>query len=276
MKNLAEKSLIVSLNISQWSARKYDRKITEEVNSQHQAKDAGRYNKLLVAKDALEEIQKVSNKIRNFHYDNTLPWSDTGDRLLPSTNYFPYVKQLGEYKSEFEGLVNKFVSEYPSIIDDAKKRLNGMFNPLDYPSDISDKFSIKTTFMPVPVADDFRVNLSEEEVQNIRESVEKELHQRFTEASRSIYRRIKEQLTYMHGRLIEGNAKFRNSLFENLKELIELLPKLNFAEDEKVTRLCDDLKDLYVDAESVRADSVLRSQKAKQADAILRKMKDFV
>lgn len=67
MKNLAEKALLVTLNISQWSARKYDRKVTEEVNDTHQAKDAGRFNKLLIDKTHLDEIQKIVNEARHFH-----------------------------------------------------------------------------------------------------------------------------------------------------------------------------------------------------------------
>jgi len=46
---LQENSLIVSLSVSQWTGRKHDKTITNEVHKSHNASDdAGRYNKLLV------------------------------------------------------------------------------------------------------------------------------------------------------------------------------------------------------------------------------------
>lgn len=40
-------SIVVSLSIGQWTARRLDKKVTNEVNTQHSAsEDAGRYNKL--------------------------------------------------------------------------------------------------------------------------------------------------------------------------------------------------------------------------------------
>ena len=53
---LSRKAVLVSVNISQWTARKLDREVTDEVNASHGAqKDAGRYNKLLLEKEALAD-----------------------------------------------------------------------------------------------------------------------------------------------------------------------------------------------------------------------------
>ena len=53
---LSTRAMLVSLSISQWSGRRLDREITDEVNQQHNAAaDAGRYNKLLLPKEALAE-----------------------------------------------------------------------------------------------------------------------------------------------------------------------------------------------------------------------------
>ncbi|CAM5998721.1 unnamed protein product [Sphagnum balticum] len=50
---LITRAMLASLRISSWSARKYDKRVTEETNRSHGAdSDAGRYNKMLQPGDA--------------------------------------------------------------------------------------------------------------------------------------------------------------------------------------------------------------------------------
>lgn len=273
---LSEKALLVTLNICQWSARKFDKKATEEVNQAHNSTDAGRFNKALVKKDHLQELAKIANEARTFHYSNTLPWGDNGERLLPAANYFEYTAALARFKNQFDGLVREFCKTYPLMIDEAKIRLNGLFNPDDYPANVADKFEVKSNFMPVPESADFRLNLNAQEVESLRGKIENEIGRRFAAAQHDIYIRIAEQLKRMAERLNDKEAIFRNSLFENLRELCDLLPRLNIAGDPKVTDLIQDLKRIYTDPEAVRKDERLRAEKADQVDDILRRMNGFL
>ncbi len=80
--------MLCGLRISGWSARKLDRKVTDETNHAHgAASDAGRYNKALLAKDALAAVVTAANAARTFHYARTLPWLDDGARILPAAAY---------------------------------------------------------------------------------------------------------------------------------------------------------------------------------------------
>ena len=69
-----KRAMLVELTIRQWTARKHDRKVSREVDQGHGAQNAGRFNKQLIAKDALEKIAKKAGAIREFHYAHTLPW----------------------------------------------------------------------------------------------------------------------------------------------------------------------------------------------------------
>ena len=276
MKNLSEKSILVSLNISKWSARKFDRQATEEVNSNHNTTDAGRFNKLLVKKEYMKEISELETKIRDFHYTNTLPWGDNGDRLLPSENYFLYVENMGNFKSKFEQAVRDFVEEYPAIISEAKNRLNGLFSKRDYPANIADKFNVKISFMPVPDVGDIRVSLSDKEIDAIKKSVSEEISSRFTSAQKDIYSRIADQLKAMYNRLVDKEAIFRDSLFNNVLSLVDLLPRLNVSNDQNINDLCKDLKALYCEPQNVRNDVTLREKKAKDVEDLLKKVSAFI
>src|SRR5574340_1123555 len=81
---LQQLAMLASLNISMWTARKYDRKVTTEATRSHgAAEDAGRFNKLLVPKTAIQPLEQAAGAARREHDEWTLPWGNNGERLLP-------------------------------------------------------------------------------------------------------------------------------------------------------------------------------------------------
>lgn len=90
---LSQKAVLAGLTIHCWTARRMDRKITNEVHENHNAaSDAGRYNKLLVSKEALAEVEKAKSQLRTEHMKMTQPWFDEGARILPTALYATYAK----------------------------------------------------------------------------------------------------------------------------------------------------------------------------------------
>jgi hypothetical protein len=278
MKNLSEKALLVNLNISQWSGRAYDEEITMKVERDHSAINAGRYTKILIAEEALREPQKAASAARKFYHKQTLPWTDNGDRILPAENYFRFMREYQQYKSIFDGAVILFIREYPTLKAEAKSRLNGMFKDLDYPDtpDIKSKFKMKIGMLPINNIDDFRLKVNAAEVQHLRSQMEEEISSRITEANRSLWLRVKEAVGKVAERLSQDDAVFRNSLIDNVQELIDLIPRLNFTEDDELDDIVQEMKPLIVDPEDIREDARLRHQKAEQARTILDKVNDFL
>ena len=81
--NLTHDAMLVSLRISAWSGRQYDRKASNHVAVHHEASaSAGRYNKCLLPKAAFAALTATMSKARSSHYEQTLPWDDQGSRLL--------------------------------------------------------------------------------------------------------------------------------------------------------------------------------------------------
>jgi len=64
--NLNDRALLVQLSISQWTARKFDKRVTRDVASSHGTTiDVGRYNKVLLPmNDLLDRVHKKSTHIR--------------------------------------------------------------------------------------------------------------------------------------------------------------------------------------------------------------------
>ena len=107
---LSEKAMLVTLSISQWTARKKDKRATSEIHARYSADDkSGQYNKALIAKDRLEQIQKTATAAREEHYKLTLPWLDTGARILPSAMFDKYSQTMRDHRTKFDQAVRDFL-----------------------------------------------------------------------------------------------------------------------------------------------------------------------
>ena len=134
--NLNSCSVIVTLAISQWTARKLDRTVSDEVEASKGAKSKGaaRVNKnLLAGTPELEEIAKIATRMRNFVADNTFPWTDAGQRLLPTLRLLDFDKTVRALMAEFNAKVAEFVTIYPSLITAQAMALGDMFKRDDFP-----------------------------------------------------------------------------------------------------------------------------------------------
>jgi len=231
--NITEKAMLASLHISCWSARKHDKRVSKEVDDIYGGKDAGRFNKVLAQKEALKEIQTIIGSARTFHLEQTLPWGERGERLLPSKNYSHYSRQMRIYKQQFDDAVQAFVNDYHNVIFSAKLSLGGLFKKEDYPdaNEIKRKFSFETIINPVPASDDFRVSLGAEEVDAIKLDLQKRIEDAQASATRDLWQRLYEVVAHMLERLSDPDAVFRDSLVDNIVQMTELLPRLNINDD---------------------------------------------
>lgn len=285
---LSDRAMLASLKISAWSARKLDRKITDETNRLHNASaDAGRYNKALLAKDALGELVKLASNARTTHYSLTLPWLDDGGRILTVAGYETYTAQMAALREQWESAVKSFVDSYPSFVADARVRLNGMFNESDYPTvrEVARKFDLRVRMLPVPEADDFRASVGDSQSQFIKSEIEKATREAINDAMKDVWQRVADVVSAMAEKLKayqpdkgrEGGV-FRDSLVQNIRDLVGILPMLNLTGDPKLTAMCGKLeKELCrYDADALREDDALRNEIADKAAAIFADVSGFM
>lgn len=272
-KPLQEKAMLVSLSISSWTASKKDNKAGDSVKAQAAAAaKAGWFNKRLVDPAALQPIGKIEGRLRDFHYKYTLAWSDNGDRVLPGAAFMDYTAGLRALKIEFDDAVRAFVADYPQLVQNARQMLGAMYEPGDYPSaaSIAQRFGVRNVFSPVPDAEDFRVDVGEEAAAEIRKNITANVEQRLVGATRECWDRLDEVVKAMMIKLADENAVFRDSLVENIRVLVAILPKLNIAGDQKLEHVIAKVKTwLLVDPDDLRKSKKLRALTADKAAEIL-------
>jgi len=269
---LQNKAMLVDLTIHQWTARKHDKQATTEVERTHGAKNAGHFNKQLVAKEALQAISRKGNEIRAYHYAKTLPWSDSGPRLLPAELFMEYRSELSRLKGEFNLLVSQFIQNYPSLVQKAQQHLKTLFHPNEYPeaSELYKRFDVSTEIMPIPAGSDFRTDLADAERAQIQREIEDKLNERQTRATRECYVRVKGVLERMSKQCIEGKTVITDTLASQAHEIATTLDKLNITNDPELTRLAREMReDLLVSADTLRNDPQTRKEVGDRATELL-------
>lgn len=239
------KAMLANLNITQWSARKFDRSVTNEIDQNHNAQDGGRYNKLLINVTHLSPISQLAGRIRRYHNDVTLPWGDNGDRLLPAKSYMDYTTTLRQYRAEFEQLVDDFCQNYPQLVQERRNSLGSLYNPNDYPQTeaVRSLFSIKTTFLPIPDVADFRVDVGTQALQELQASVQQEFMVRQKAATDECWARLFDCLNRIVTTLSREKPRIFETMMDDTQSLVDMIPRLNLTDDTELNRVCQFVKD---------------------------------
>lgn len=279
MTTIQSSAVLVDVNISTWTGRKMDKKVSEEIDAAKNTKTkGGNYHKrLLAGTHKLEELQKLVAAVRVWHYEQTLPWADSGARLLPMKNFFDYKAALRNFEQQFDEAVKEFLAEYPTLVSAAAFQLGDLFDAGEYPDadSLTDKFKFRYVFMPVPDAGDFRIDVSEEGKQELKAQYEKFYEDKLTSATRDAWDRLHECVKHMSEKLADAATPrqtkeglnrtqiFRDSLVTNANELCGLLTKLNVTGDPKLEQARQALEsaingktaDMLRDSDQVRHDT---------------------
>lgn len=278
---LNDRALLVSLSISQWTARKLDKKATKEVADINRAStSAGRYNKsLLPLNDQLAHVHQKTGVIRDKFAKNTLPWGIDGTRILPSANYLQFMQDFRKEKSEWQYLVQTFLDNYEYLVAEAKRWLGDLYDEKDYPSkeSITNKFNMDMAILPVP-SNDFRVELSSDELTRIQEELESRMTTVQQEAMNDCWQRLYKHVEHITEKLADPKGIFRDSMIENAVETCDLLTRLNISDDPNLEamRRAVESKLLGHHPDSLRNDPDLRQDAAEEARKIMDAMSVFM
>ncbi len=277
---IARAAMLVDLNIKVYSGRKQDRKTQAEVTT---AKGSGSkraasvYKSLFADCKELDDITKYQARIRAEHYRLTKPWADNGQRLLPTKLLLEYQGAMGRCKAEFEFLVDKFVVKYDTLVAAAAFQLGTLFDRDEYlpGSQIARKFAIETSFSPLPIAGDFRVDIESEVQQQLITQYEAKSQALLAQSTQDSWSRLHKVLTNLSDRLVieeDGTKrKFHDTLVSNAEELCELLDALNVTADPDLERARSKLLDAMtgVTPKELRTEDSTRIETKRKVDAIL-------
>ena len=282
--SIQSSAMIVEFNASVWTGRKKDKGASAQVTMQNNAYDgaASVSKKLLGDCDELDAVQKFIGNTRNTHYALTMPWSDLGQRLIPTAMFFDYQAAMTDREQEFNRLVQAFLDVYDWEIIQSRTKLGDLFNDADYVSvhDLARKFAFSVTYSPVPEAGDFRVDMGNEQAAILKTQYQEHYEAQITKAMGDVFNRTRKYLERLHNSLGYNHSgklnPLHNTTFEGVLDMIDMLKACNLTGDTQMEAIRVKLEDQFrgvgklpISPEALKEDSTLRAEtRAVVADVI--------
>lgn len=283
--SISASAVLVSLNISVWPASKLDKEVTEKVTADANATaSSGKFMKDLFAGTGLrKDIEKWAAACRVRHLRYTLPWADKGERLLPTKLFLDYKAFINDGEMRFTELCERFFDAYPQLLAEAPQNLGSLYKAEDYPEldVVKGRFGYRYVFSPIPEAGDFRLDVGNEDLEDLKTKYEQDYEDRLSGAMREPWERLHGVLTSMSVKLTDDGAdadgktgkRYHDSLVTNATELCGLLTKLNVTNDPKLEEARRQLEVtmLGADIEAIKESPAVRETMKAKVDAILGK-----
>lgn len=280
--SIAASAVLVELNISVWPASKVDKEMTEQVNNDAGAVyGAAQTKKNLFAGTSMrKDIEKFAARVRLFHNQHTLPWADKGERLLPTKLFMDYKQTMDGYAQTFDIMCDNFFNAYPTLVQQAHQNLGSMYKADDYPDieEVRGKFGFRRAVNPIPEAGDFRLDVGNDALEEIKQEYARKFDERLADAMKAPWERLHKILADMSAKLTDkegedGKKRYHETLVTNAQEMCELLTKLNVTNDPKLeqARRSLELTMLGVDIEDIKESPAVRSDVKNKVDDILKR-----
>ena len=261
-------AILVQLNISSFSNLRNDDAITAGVKEHHKLTGkAGVWKKYRLPEDCLAPIRKQIGLARAAHQEETNSWEE-GSRILSLINRTRYNERLDDCHRSFNEEVRLFCKQWPEFVEQARVMHNGTFNPSDYPENPGDCFRFERQFSPVPDSSHFIASVRSE----LAEQLEAANKARMENSIRDLWARVLEPVEKMAATLAEKDAVFRDTLVENVRSIVGILPRLNITNDERLERAARQIEASLasLDADMLRTNKVIRRSAAEAAGQIVR------
>lgn len=299
--NVSHHAMLARFSISLWTARKSDKRLADSVAKSTRQDDSGAgadsFNviKRLLPPDALDGIDDIARAARQYHKLNTLPWQYDGVGILYSKAYFDYTKAMREYERLFNAAVDEFMPKYQDHMAAAKILLADAYDEEDYPHPmrVRAKFAYVLRFSKVEMGSDFRVPAIGDDAQNeIRDEINRQANESINQMVRVVWEQVHEHVNHVVERLTafnereekpaedrkRGEGTFRDSLIDNLRDLVQRIPHINITEDPAIEQmrvrllrqLCQE------DADVLRESSLTRKDVLTKATKILADVGEFL
>ena len=279
--SITSSSVIVEMNLSVWTANKLDRGATDAVTSgNHAVHNAAQVRKNLMAgTNKRKEIADFAQACRSWHNQRTLPWADRGGRLLPTSLFMDYKEQANVMRNTFDSMVQDFLTQYPALVQTAHNYLGTLFDASDYPpaEEVAGKFGFRLVFSPVPEAADFRIDVPNNDLIEIRQSYEDSFKDRLADAMREPWDRLRDMLMGMSEKLtdIEGDEtkkRWHNTFVTNAQTMCTMLTHLNVTKDPQLEAARRDLETAIfgVDIDGIKDSPAVREDMKSRVDNILK------
>ena len=209
--------------------------------------------KKLFSRDDMLPLTKIANLARKYVNSKSLPFGDSGQRIIPANQYFDFMQGFAKINDDFDKHKRVFLDNYHLVLSRAFQALNGLWDESDYPTaaELETRISMGIYMSPVSASNDFdRVaGLTEEEKSRLKIEIEQAQAKDLEKAVGTLVKNLMTALEKAVRRLSDEDSIFRDSLIGNIHESVEAVRNLNITGSAELSALASKAEDVIVDVE---------------------------
>ena len=156
-----------------------------------------------------------------------------------------------------------------------------LFDAGDYPSldELKDKFGFRLVFSPLPESGDFRLDIPQQDMQELAKQYEDSYSGRLADAMKEPWDKLHKLLTGMSEKLTdvqgddETKRRYHDTFVSNAQSLCSMLTHLNITKDPQLeeARRALEITMLGVDIDGIKESAEIRSTVKNKVDEILKR-----
>lgn len=306
MTALSEKAVLVRVIGCTWSGRRTD-KVVAEGAAKHFDTTSNWVSgsKRLVDPAVIAEPKKILGAARNYLRGDSvgpldgefitggLPsWDDKGWYILPNALNEKVLRNLGEFRSQFEAALEDLRDALPAAIKRARDENPKLWSADDYAGGrddeanaaiiVAERYDFDRELDVIPDSGDIRVSASKEFVDALKAEVEGRANKRLEEVATHTRDTVLSTLRHFADSLSEYDPEnkratvFRNSTVTRLRELVPVVRALNIEGDARLDKAADDILAVLGNrtAETLREDHEDRAIVASKARDVAKNLTD--
>lgn len=264
--SLFEKGCLVQLSVSIWGGRIKLPSSALQVDADPALIKATKY---LVDRECLKPVERVRNEARAYLYEKTLPFPIPGVLFVPKELIGGIDEKLKAYQADFNEQAEAFSRNYDLFMQGARLRLNSLYDPADYPTDIRPKFSFSWRFLVLDSPGESGV-LTPEIYEREQEKFQKTIEEFHELAGATLRARFAEMVDHVVDRLSGEKKVFRDSLIGNIRAFLSDFSQLNINNDTALESQVNRCRAILegVDPKTLRSDEGFRSEIAKRMGTV--------
>lgn len=183
-----------------------------------------------IDKNWLAPLKKLRSRAREYLYNRAYTFPIPGFIFVPRGNVVKIDDAMQNFSNEFNNLVDQFIARYPGYIDEMRRRLGSLYNPLDYPPNIRYYFAFTWKFLSLHHENN--AELLSPEVIRREESHFRQMVEEFRETAMTTLRTTFVEMVNRTVERLSGEKKiFRDTLIGNIREFIDGFSTMNINND---------------------------------------------
>lgn len=235
-------------------------------------------------------ITSIQTEMKNTLIRFSMPYgNDAGWRLLPNANWDRLLVEMSAAKDKFNAAVRAFQDDLPNVLAQARANKGTLNVDLPTEEELRDAYHMESEFRPInegrfiglpePVARKLEQH-AQAKLAAAVEMAKQDTFQRFLDPLERFVERMqaydKREEAIAKGKEVGRHGLFRDSIVENVKELVDVVESFNVTGDERLAALAERAKELDVPPDALRDNKQVRQDATSKARALLDDIKDWL